>query len=179
MSRVGKKVLVVPGGVQFSLNSGLVKVKGPKGEMQFMIPEGITCHQDGTSVTFTRDSDHKKVRALHGMTRAAIANMVEGVSNGFTRNMAVVGVGYKVEVKSNKLIMSVGFSHPVMIIPPAGIEFAVSSPTQFSVKGHDKQLVGEVAAKIRSIRPPEPYKGKGVQYEGEYIRRKAGKAAGK
>jgi len=179
MSRVGKKVLVIPNGVQFSLNAGLVKVKGPKGELQFQIPEGISCHQEGTSVTFSRESDHKKVRALHGMTRAAIANMVEGVANGFTRNMAVVGVGFKVEVKSNKLIMTVGYSHPVMIIPPAGIEFTVSSPTQFVVKGHDKQLVGEIAAKIRSVRPPEPYKGKGVQYEGEYIRRKAGKAAGK
>ncbi len=169
----------IPSGVQFSEAKGLIKVKGPKGEMSFSLPEGIHCQQDGATVTFHRDNDDKKVRSLHGMSRAAVANMVEGVSNGFTRNMAVVGVGFKVEVKSKRLIMSVGYSHPVMIIPPDGIEFNATSPTQFSVKGHDKQLVGEIAAKIRSVRPPEPYKGKGVQYEGEYIRRKAGKAAGK
>ncbi len=179
MSRVGKKILVIPNGVQFNLNSGLVKVKGPKGELSFSLPSDISCEQNGTEVTFSRTSDDKRIRSLHGMSRAAVANMVEGVSNGFTRNMAVVGVGFKVEVKSKRLIMSVGFSHPVMVIPPDGIEFATSSPTQFSVKGSDKQLVGEIAAKIRSIRPPEPYKGKGIQYEGEYIRRKAGKAAGK
>ncbi len=179
MSRVGKKILAIPSGVQFSENKGLVKVKGPKGELSFEMPSTIRCEKDGSTLTFHRDSDDKKIRSLHGMTRAAVANMVEGVSNGFSRNMAVVGVGFKVEVKSKRLIMSVGFSHPVMVIPPDGIEFVTTSATQFAVKGHDKQLVGEIAAKIRAVRPPEPYKGKGVQYEGEYIRRKAGKAAGK
>ena len=179
MSRVGKKQVSIPQGVQFSVSGTTAKVKGAKGELSFMIPEAISCDNNSGVLTFTRPSDAKKIRALHGTTRAIIANMVEGVSNGFTKNLAVVGVGYKVEMKGRKLMLSVGYSHPVLFIPPDGIEISVTSPTQFSVKGSDKQLVGEIAAKIREIRPPEPYKGKGVRYEGEYIRRKAGKAAGK
>lgn len=179
MSRVGKKPIVVPANVQLNVANGVAKVKGPKGELSFAMPKEIQLEQNGNTLTFSRSSDDKKVRALHGMTRAQIANMVEGVTNGFAKTLNVVGVGFKVEAKGKKLMLSLGYSHPILFIPPDGIEITTASPTQFSVKGADRQLVGEIAAKLRELRPPEPYKGKGVQYEGEYIRRKAGKAAGK
>ncbi|MBL7973818.1 MAG: 50S ribosomal protein L6 [Candidatus Kapabacteria bacterium] len=179
MSRVGKKIITIPNGVQFSIKDNVAKAKGPKGELSFAIPSGISFTQEGNTLTFSRSDDHKKTRALHGMTRAQVANILEGVSNGFQKNLGMEGVGYKVEMKGKRLLLSVGFSHPILFIPPDGIEFAVLTPTTFSVKGIDKQLVGEIAAKIRFLRPPEPYKGKGIRYEGEYIRRKAGKAAGK
>lgn len=143
------------------------------------MPVEIAFEQNGTTLTFSRSSELKHVRALHGMVRAQINNMITGVTSGYKKTLNVVGVGYKVELKGKKLLLSLGFSHPVLFIPPDGIDFATTSATQFEVSGFNKQLVGEIAAKIREIRPPEPYKGKGVMYDGEYIRRKAGKSAGK
>ena len=179
MSRIGKMVINVPNGVQVTFNSGLCTVKGPKGELTYQVDERITPVQEGSTLTFTRDNDLKNTRAMHGLTRARIAWMIEGVSAGFTRNLEIQGVGFKVELRGKNLLLSLGYSHPILFMPPPGIEFTVASPTAFSVKGIDKQLVGQVAAKARGLRKPEPYKGKGVRYEGEYVRRKAGKAAGK
>lgn len=179
MSRVGKKPIIIPSGVNVSFNAGVCTVKGPKGSMTFAVNETITPKVDGDTLTFERANDDKKVRALHGLTRAHIGWMVEGVTNGFTRPMAIEGVGYKVELRGKNLLLSLGYSHPILFMPPDGVEFAVTTPTAFAVKGMDKQLVGEIAAKVRKLRPPEPYKGKGVRYVGEYIRRKAGKSAGK
>ncbi len=179
MSRVGKKPISVPANVNVKFENGLCTVKGPKGELMFTVDPTITPVMDGQTLTFTRANDDKKVRALHGLTRAHIAWMVEGVSNGFTRNLQIEGVGYKVELRGKNLLLSLGYSHPILFMPPDGVEFAVATPTAFSVKGISKHLVGEVASKVRKLRPPEPYKGKGIRYEGEYIRRKAGKSAGK
>ena len=179
MSRVGKKPIIIPGTVNVTFDSGVCTVKGPKGAMTFAVDESISPKVDGDTLTFERANDDKKVRAKHGLTRAHIAWMVEGVTNGFHRNLQIEGVGYKVELRGRNLLLSLGFSHPILFMPPDGVEFAVTTPTVFAVKGMDKQLVGEVAAKVRKLRPPEPYKGKGVRYEGEYIRRKAGKSAGK
>ncbi len=179
MSRVGKKPIEVPKNVQVTFADGLCTVKGPKGELRFGVDERIAPKQEGTTLVFERANDEKKVRALHGLTRAHIAWMVEGVSNGFEKKLQVEGVGFKVELRGKNLLLSLGYSHPIMFMPPDGIEFVVASPTAFSVKGIDKQLVGVIAAKLRDLRKPEPYKGKGVRYEGEYIRRKAGKSAGK
>lgn len=179
MSRVGKKPIEVPKNVQVTFADGLCTVKGPKGELRFGVDERIAPKQEGTTLVFERANDEKKVRALHGLTRAHIAWMVEGVSNGFEKKLQVEGVGFKVELRGKNLLLNLGYSHPIMFMPPDGIEFAVASPTAFSVKGIDKQLVGVIAAKLRDLRKPEPYKGKGVRYEGEYIRRKAGKSAGK
>lgn len=179
MSRVGKKPIEIPSNVQFTLSNGVAKVKGPKGEMSFQVPSDVDIHNENGTLTFTRANDNKHVRALHGTTRAMINNLIKGVTEGFTKTLNVVGVGFKVEMKGKKLLMSLGFSHPILIIPPDDVEFVVTTPTQFQVKGSNKQIVGEIAAKIRDIRPPEPYKGKGVNYDGEFIRRKAGKSAGK
>jgi len=179
MSRVGKKLINVPANVQVTFDGGSCKVKGPKGELTCAVSDEIAHHLNGSELTFSRSSDEKKVRSVHGLTRATVAWMVEGVSNGFTRNLQIEGVGYKVEMRGKNLLLNLGFSHPILFIPPDGVEFAVTSPTVFAVKGVNKQLVGEVAAKVRKLRPPEPYKGKGIRYEGEYIRRKAGKSAGK
>jgi large subunit ribosomal protein L6 len=179
MSRVGKKIISIPNGVNVTFNDGVCTVKGPKGELTFAVDPVITPVMENNTLTFTRANDDKKVRALHGLTRAHIAWMVEGVSQGFTRNLQIEGVGYKVELRGKNLLLSLGYSHPILFMPPDGVEFAVATPTAFSVKGVNKQLVGEVASKVRKLRPPEPYKGKGIRYEGEYIRRKAGKSAGK
>lgn len=179
MSRVGKKPITVPNNVTVKFDGELCSVKGPKGELTFSVDASITPQMDNGTLTFVRANDEKKVRALHGLTRAMIAWMVDGVTNGFTKNLSIEGVGYKVEMRGKNLLLSLGFSHPILFIPPDGVEFAVASPTAFSVKGINKHLVGEVAAKVRELRPPEPYKGKGIRYEGEYIRRKAGKSAGK
>jgi large subunit ribosomal protein L6 len=179
MSRVGKKVIIVPSNVTVSFNAGTCTVKGPKGTLTCSIDETITPSQNGSELSFHRANDEKDVRAKHGLTRATVAWMVEGVSNGFTRALQLEGVGYKAELRGKRLLLSLGYSHPILIIPPDGIEFAVTSPTAFSVNGIDKQLVGEIASRVRKLRPPEPYKGKGVRYVGEYIRRKAGKSAGK
>lgn len=179
MSRVGKKPITIPSTVTVTFDGGMCAVKGPKGELMFAIDASITPQMENGTLTFVRANDDKKVRALHGLTRAHVAWMVDGVSNGFTKNLSIEGVGYKVEMRGKNLLLSLGFSHPILFMPPDGVEFAVTSPTVFSVKGINKHLVGEVAAKVRELRPPEPYKGKGIRYEGEYIRRKAGKSAGK
>ncbi|MFZ9869864.1 MAG: 50S ribosomal protein L6 [Candidatus Kapaibacteriota bacterium] len=179
MSRVGNKPITIPNGVSVTFANGLCTVKGPKGTLTYEMNTNITPNQDGDTITFVRANDAKDVRAMHGTTRARIAWMVEGVSKGFERTLQIEGVGYKVEMRGKNLMLSLGYSHPIMFLPPDGIEFAVSSPTVMMVKGIDKQLVGQVAAKLREQRKPEPYKGKGVRYQGEYIRRKAGKSAGK
>jgi large subunit ribosomal protein L6 len=179
MSRVGKKPISVPGNVNVTFTEGLCTVKGPKGELRFGVDPRITPHMEGTTLTFERANDDKKVRALHGLTRAHVAWMVEGVSQGFEKKLQVEGVGFKVELRGKALVLNLGYSHPIFFMPPDGVEFAVATPTAFTVKGIDKQLVGMIAAKVRDLRKPEPYKGKGVRYEGEYIRRKAGKSAGK
>ncbi|GBD04935.1 50S ribosomal protein L6 [bacterium HR20] len=179
MSRVGRKPIEIPAGVTVTVNGSVLIAKGPLGEQQMTLPESITCQREGNTLTFHRSSDDKKIRALHGMVRALAANMITGVSRGFEKQLELQGVGYKAELRGKNLVLSLGFSHPVVFIPPEGIQITVSSPTQVSVKGSDRQLVGEVAAVIRKIRPPEPYKGKGIRYVGEFVRRKAGKAAGK
>ena len=179
MSRVGKKPITVPNNVQLSFNDGVLTVKGPKGTQIVPIADGISFNNENGTLSFQRANDDKKVRALHGLSRALAFNAIEGVSNGFQRSLAIEGVGFKAEMRGKKLLLTLGYSHPILVIPPDGIEFATPTPTSVQVKGISKHDVGEVAAKIRSIRPPEPYKGKGVRYEGEYIRRKAGKSAGK
>lgn len=179
MSRVGKKEIEIPNNVTVAFTTDVCTVKGPKGELTFALDNRITHKREGDVLSFYRESDDKKVRAMHGLTRARIAWMIEGVSNGFTKNLQIEGVGFKAEMRGKSLQLSLGFSHAILFIPPDGIEFVVSSPTMLAVKGYDKEVVGEVAAKVRKLRPPEPYKGKGVRYVGEYVRRKAGKSAGK
>ena len=169
MSRVGKKPITVPNNVTVKFDGALCSVKGPKGELTFSVDASITPQMDNGTLTFVRANDEKKVRALHGLTRAMIAWMVDGVTNGFTKNLSIEGVGYKVEMRGKNLLLSLGFSHPILFMPPDGVEFAVASPTAFSVKGINKHLVGEVAAKVRELRPPEPYKGKGIRYSDETV----------
>lgn len=179
MSRIGNWPISIPSGVEVKFNQNLCTVKGPKGEMSYEFDQRIKPNQEGESLSFSRENDEKETRARHGLTRALVASMVEGVSAGFEKTLEIQGVGFKVEMRGKNLLLSLGYSHPILFMPPDGIEFSVSGATTFSVKGIDKQLVGQVAAKARSLRKPEPYKGKGVRYQGEYIRRKAGKAAGK
>ena len=179
MSRIGKKPITVPDNVQLTYNNETLTVKGPKGVQTVPIAEGISFNNENGILTFVRANDEKKVRALHGLSRALAFNAINGVTNGYQRNLTIEGVGFKAELRGPKLLLSLGYSHPILFIPPAGIEFVVVTPTSLQIKGDNKHDVGEIAAKIRKIRPPEPYKGKGVRYEGEYIRRKAGKSAGK
>ncbi len=180
MSRIGRKPITVPKEVEVSIaEDRTLTVRGPKGELQWVIPEGIEWQYEGNVLQFQRQSDERHQRALHGLTRARVAWMIEGVTKGFTKTLEVVGVGYRVEMKGKNLVLYVGYSHPVVFIPPEGIEFATPDQTTITVSGIDKELVGEVAAKVRRIRPPEPYKGKGIRYRGEWIRRKAGKAGAK
>lgn len=179
MSRVGKKPVNIPDKVKVTIEDKLLTAKGPKGELTFRIPSEIDYVFENNVITFSRNSDIKHIRALHGLARALTFNVVEGVTNGFTKVLQVEGVGYKVEMKESNLMLSLGFSHPVAIVPPLGITIANPAPNTIHITGIDKQLVGEVAAKIRSLRPPEPYKGKGIRYQGEYIRRKAGKTTSK
>jgi large subunit ribosomal protein L6 len=164
-------------GVKIEQKDGTLKITGPKGEMKASIPGSITFQTKNDEILVTRSSDEKKEKALHGTWRALISNMIKGVSEGFVRKLEIVGVGYKAEVKGKKIQLSLGYSHPILFEPPDGIKIEIPIPTNILISGIDKQLVGQVAAKLRSFRPPEPYKGKGVKYEGEYIRRKAGKAA--
>ena len=179
MSRIGKEPIPVPAGVDVTLADGRVMVKGPKGELSHEIHEAITVAIEDGQVLVTRSSDQREHRALHGLTRALIANMVTGVTEGYRRDLEIVGVGYRAAARgSNGLTIQVGFSHPVEVDAPEGITFEVPAPTRISVIGYDKQLVGQVAANIRKIRKPEPYKGKGIRYAGELVRRKSGKAAG-
>ena len=176
MSRIGKKPVPVPSGVTVSIDSQSVIVKGPKGELSRVLPGEVNVAQEGEQIVVTRQDDSRVSRSRHGLSRTLIANMVEGVSKGFEKRLEIKGVGYRAAVKGKKLTMNLGYSHPVEFEPPAGIEFKVESNTNVIVSGIDKELVGTIAAKIRDARPPEPYKGKGVRYLGEMVRRKAGKA---
>jgi len=178
MSRVGKQPVAIPKGVKIQRSGNVVTVEGPKGKLSQGIHEKIGLEVKDSEAVLTRPSDSKYDRALHGLYRALIANMVKGVTSGFSRDLEIEGVGYKVEQTGKAYTFSLGFSHPVAILPPEGIEIKVLAPNKLSISGIDKQLVGQVAAKIRSFRPPEPYKGKGIRYSGEHIRRKAGKTAG-
>ena len=177
MSRIGRKPIQIPEGVQVDVQPGAVKVKGPKGELNQSVDPDMKVAVDDATLTVERPTDRGEHRALHGLTRSLIANMVEGVTDGFERRLEIQGVGYRAQLKGKALEMSLGFSHPVTIQAPEGIEFEVPQPTEVVVKGIDKQLVGEIAARIRKSRPPEPYKGKGIRYADEYVARKVGKRA--
>ncbi|HUC56301.1 MAG TPA: 50S ribosomal protein L6 [Streptosporangiaceae bacterium] len=176
MSRIGRLPIAVPSGVDVAIDGRDVTVKGPKGSLHLEVPAPIEAHLNDGVITVTRPSDEGEVRALHGLSRSLIANMVTGVTAGYAKTMEIVGVGYRVTAKGKDLEFALGFSHPVPVSPPEGISFRVETPTRFVVEGIDKQQVGEVAANIRKIRKPDPYKGKGVRYSGEVVRRKAGKA---
>jgi large subunit ribosomal protein L6 len=177
MSRIGKKPIEVPAGVIVSLDPGRVTVSGPKGELRQEVPQRMKIEQENGSIVVTRPTERGEDRALHGLTRTLIANMVEGVTNGFEKRLEIQGVGYRATLAGSNLELQVGYSHPVRITPRQGIEFEVPVPTQIVVRGIDKQVVGQTAAEIRKVRPPEPYKGKGIRYEGEFVRRKVGKRA--
>lgn len=177
MSRIGRAPIDIPDGVSVTLDGQKVTVKGPKGELSHTVVEPIRVAQEDGRVVVTRPTDRGPHRALHGLSRTLIANMVEGVSNGFERQLKIVGVGYRAQLKGQNLELAAGFSHPVSIAPPEGISFEVPAPTQVVVRGIDKQAVGQIAAQIRGVRPPEPYKGKGIRYAGEQVRRKVGKRA--
>ncbi|HYP47677.1 MAG TPA: 50S ribosomal protein L6 [Thermoleophilaceae bacterium] len=178
MSRIGKQPIPVPAGVEIAIEPELVRVKGPKGELQERKSRDIEVAQDNGELLVRRPTDRGEHRALHGLTRSLIANMVEGVTNGYEKKLEIQGVGYRAALQgTKKLTLSLGYSHPVEIEAPAGIDFEVPQPTRITVRGISKQLVGEVAANIRKRRPPEPYKGKGIRYEGEYVARKVGKRA--
>ncbi len=176
MSRIGRMPVVVPAGVDVSIDGRQVRVKGPKGELSLEVSAPIEVSQTDGVITVTRPSDEGDIRALHGLSRSLIANMVTGVTEGYRKTMEIVGVGYRVQARGQDLEFALGFSHPVPIAAPDGITFRVETPTRFVVEGIDKQQVGEVAANIRKLRKPDPYKGKGVRYQGEQIRRKVGKA---
>jgi len=177
MSRIGRKPIEVPAGVNVTIEPGRVSVSGPLGSLQQVVPQRMAIAQEDGSILVTRPTDRGEDRALHGLTRTIIANMVEGVTKGFEKKLEIQGVGYRAALKGSDLELSVGYSHPVTIKPRTGISFEVPQPTQIVVKGHDKQQVGQTAAEIRKVRPPEPYKGKGIRYDGEYVRRKVGKRA--
>jgi len=179
MSRIGKKPIEIPAGVTVTINGSTVTVKGPKGELTRSFNPDMKIVVEDNQLTVTRPSDSKEHRTLHGTTRALLANMVEGVSNGFQKSLELVGVGYRAQAQGNKLILSVGYSHPVEIVPEDGLTIEVPANTKIIVKGIDKEKVGALAANIRGVRPPEPYKGKGIRYEGEYVRRKEGKTGKK
>jgi large subunit ribosomal protein L6 len=177
MSRIGKQPIEVPAGVTVSISAGEVRVNGPKGELSERIPRDITVEQEESQLLVKRPTDRGEHRALHGLTRSLVANMVEGVTNGYAKTLEIQGVGYRAQARGRDLELALGYSHPVPIKAPLGIEFEVPSPTRIVVRGISKQRVGEVAANIRKKRPPEPYKGKGIRYEGEYVARKVGKRA--
>jgi large subunit ribosomal protein L6 len=177
MSRIGRQPIAVPAGVTVAIQPESVSVKGPKGELSERIPRDIEVAQDGESLIVSRPTDRGEHRALHGLTRSLVANMVQGVTAGYEKRLEIQGVGYRAQLKGKNLELAVGYSHPVPIEAPAGIEFEVPQPTRVVVKGISKQQVGEIAAIIRKQRPPEPYKGKGIRYEGEYVQRKVGKRA--
>jgi large subunit ribosomal protein L6 len=178
MSRIGKAPITLPSGVDVTITATTVAVKGPKGSLSLETPEDITVSQDGDQLLVTRPDDERRHRALHGLTRSLVNNMVVGVSEGFSRDLEIVGVGYRASAQGpGQLELLVGFSHPVPITAPEGVTFEVPAPNRITVKGIDKQLVGQVAADIRKVRKPEPYKGKGIRYAGERVVRKAGKSA--
>jgi large subunit ribosomal protein L6 len=177
MSRIGRQPIAIPGGVEVAVDGSRVSVKGPKGTLERTFHPDMRIFIEDGSVRVERPSDERSHRSLHGLTRSLIANMVEGVTNGYEKRLEIVGVGYRATLKGEDLELAVGFSHPVSFRPAPGIEFEVPAQNRVVIRGIDKQQVGEVAAEIRKIRKPEPYKGKGIRYEGEYVRKKAGKAA--
>jgi large subunit ribosomal protein L6 len=177
MSRIGRKPVPIPKGVKVEQTDGTIKVKGPKGELTAAVHPDIGVQLKENELLVTTSVDDKQHNALHGLWRAVLNNMIRGVAEGYQKRLEIVGVGYRAEMKGSKLQLQLGYSHPVLFAPPEGIKIETPAPTNIVVGGIDKQLVGQVAAKIRSFRPPEPYKGKGIKYEGEYMRRKAGKAA--
>ena len=179
MSRLGKAPIPLPDKVSVSLNGLAVTVKGPKGELSRTLPEGVQISQDGNTLVVSPSSETRRSRERHGLCRTLVANMVEGVSQGYSRKLEIVGVGYRAAVQGKKLVVSAGYSHQVEMVPPDGVTFAVEGNTTVFVTGANKELVGNEAAKVRAIRPPEPYKGKGIKYEGERILRKAGKTGKK
>jgi len=179
MSRIGKMPVPVPSGVTVDIDGSTVSVKGPKGELSRKFPEGISFGLEGDKVITSRSSEEASQKALHGLSRALINNMVEGVTKGYSKQLEITGVGYKAEVKPYGLLFSLGYSHTIEFKAPKGIKLTAPQPTQVLVEGSDKEIVGQVAAEIRSLRKPEPYKGKGIKYAGEKVRRKAGKAGGK
>jgi large subunit ribosomal protein L6 len=177
MSRIGKRPIEVPAGVIVSVDPGRVTVSGPKGELRQQVPQRMEITQEEGTVVVARPTERGEDRALHGLTRTLIANMVEGVTQGFEKRLEIQGVGYRAALSGSNLELQVGYSHTVRIVPREGITFEVPIPTQIVVRGIDKQMVGQTAAEIRKVRPPEPYKGKGIRYEGEFVRRKVGKRA--
>ena len=179
MSRIGKLPVAIPNGVTVAVDGNTVKVKGPKGELAHRLPNGISVNRTDNSLNVQRASDETNHKALHGLTRSLIANMMEGVTKGYQKQLEITGVGFKAEVRPYGLQLALGFSHPIEYRAPAGIKLSAPQPTQIVIDGPDKMMVGQVAAELRSLRPPEPYKGKGIRYAGEVIRRKAGKAGGK
>lgn len=178
MSRIGKLPVTIPSGVKIAVQDGSVRVEGPKGKLQTFIPQGLEVTVDGNVVRVARQSEDRKMRSLHGLTRKLIANMAQGVSQGFSRVLDINGVGYRAEVKGQELHMTLGYSHPVVFSLPAGVSASVERQVTITLSSADRQLLGETAAKIRNLRPPEPYKGKGIKYREETIKRKAGKAVG-
>ena len=176
MSRIGRLPVPIPSGVDVAIDGQAVTVKGPKGTLALSVAEPIAVAKEDSVIKVTRPNDEGKVRALHGLSRTLIANMVTGVTQGYSKTLEIVGVGYRVQARGRNLEFALGYSHPVLVEPPEGITFRVETPTRFVVEGIDKQLVGETAARIRKLRKPDPYKAKGVRYQGEVIRRKVGKA---
>jgi large subunit ribosomal protein L6 len=179
MSRIGRKPIQVPNGVNVNLDNNVITVKGPKGTLSRILHNDMKVSYESDVITVERPSDNKLHRSLHGTTRSVVANMVSGVTEGYIKNLDLVGVGYRASKSGDKLVLNVGYSHPVEIVPASGIEFEVPAQNKIIVKGIDKEAVGEIAAKIRAVRPPEPYKGKGIKYEGEKVLRKEGKAGKK
>ncbi|MBE9052276.1 50S ribosomal protein L6 [Nostocales cyanobacterium LEGE 11386] len=175
MSRIGKRPITIPAKVQVTIDGTKVMVKGPKGELSRDLPANVIVSQEGEILQVTRRDDTRVSRQMHGLSRTLVANMVEGVSQGFQRRLEIQGVGYRAQVQGRNLVLNMGFSHQVQIVPPEGVQFAVENNTNVIVTGYDKEIVGNTAAKIRAVRPPEPYKGKGIRYAGEVVRRKAGK----
>ena len=175
MSRIGNKVITVPAGVEVNIVDNLATDKGPKGELKQQFDKDMTFNIEGSEITVVRPSDSKRHRTVHGTTRAILANMVEGVSAGFKKELELIGVGYRAQMQGKKLVLSVGYSHPVEFEEIDGIKLGVEGNTKVSIEGINKEVVGQYAAKVRAVRPPEPYKGKGIRYVGEYVRRKEGK----
>ena len=175
MSRIGNKVITIPAGVEVNIDDNFATVKGPKGELKQQFDKDMTFNIEGSEITVVRPSDSKRHRTVHGTTRAILANMVEGVSAGFKKELELIGVGYRAQMQGKKLVLSVGYSHPVEFEEIEGIKLGVEGNTKVSIEGINKEVVGQYAAKVRAVRPPEPYKGKGIRYVGEYVRRKEGK----
>lgn len=175
MSRIGNKVITIPAGVEVNLDDNFATVKGPKGELKQQFDKDMTFNVEGNEITVVRPSDSKRHRTVHGTTRAILANMIEGVSTGFKKELELIGVGYRAQMQGKKLVLSVGYSHPVEFEEIEGIKLGVEGNTKVIIEGINKEVVGQYAAKVRAVRPPEPYKGKGIRYVGEYVRRKEGK----